>query len=69
MIVREIVKEPFKVMSTFDWFNDSKDTISWLKGCGHLALAEQVAAGYEAWQQENLKQTLLAIHKVNQINQ
>jgi len=31
MIVREIKQEPEKVMATFDWFNDYKDTRSWLR--------------------------------------
>lgn len=30
MIVREILEDPFKVVAIFDWFNDYKDTRSYL---------------------------------------
>jgi hypothetical protein len=53
MIVREVLKQP-ELLDCFDWFNDSGDTIRFLKGVGtkeSLALAEkmeQKAAEYFA---------------------
>ena len=38
MIVREIVDNP-KLIETFDFFNDAKDTIKWLMFGGHENLA------------------------------
>lgn len=32
MIVREILENP-SLIDNFDWFNDGKDTIHFLKGC------------------------------------
>ena len=49
MIVREIKKDPFKVLACFDWFNDYKDTRSW---CVMMELPDLIAKldeGYKIW--------------------
>ena len=37
MIRRDILDNPDKVLGSFDFFNDAKDTISWLRGREELA--------------------------------
>lgn len=37
MIRRDILDNPDKVLGSFDFFNDAKDTISWLRGREGLA--------------------------------
>lgn len=49
MIVREVLQDR-KYMRPFDYFNDAKDTICWLKGVGTpeaLALADELQVGYD----------------------
>ena len=43
MIIREIVDHP-ELIETFDFFNDTKDTIQYLKRNGHDELAKKLRA-------------------------
>lgn len=49
MIVREIKADPDGVLATFDWFNDYKDTRSWLLGGLQFGLLEMLDKGHEKW--------------------
>ena len=50
MIVREIVANPVWVMSTFDWWNDFDDTLSWLQH-NHPELVSDFKRRHEGWLQ------------------
>ena len=50
MIVREIIEHE-ELIESFDWFNDSDDTISWLMRFGevHEDLIAKLKAGFRAY--------------------
>jgi hypothetical protein len=48
MIVREILERP-EIINRFDHFNDSKDTISWLRSIGKHELADRLEVEYFEW--------------------
>jgi hypothetical protein len=49
MIVREILKDPLTGIGRFDFFNDYKDTRSWLVGGGHEDLAALLDSANKIW--------------------
>ncbi len=54
MIVREILASP-ELITNFDFFNDTKDTVSWLRGVNtpeSMALAVELSAASAAWYQK-----------------
>ena len=54
MIVREIKKDPEKVLAHFDWFNDYKDTRSWCVGQELTEIVSALDIGYDAWLEKKL---------------
>lgn len=53
MIVREITKNPEHVIKNFDWFNDYKDTRSYLIRLGHAKIIYSLDNGYKNFLYKN----------------
>lgn len=52
MIIREILAEPDRTIGRFDFFNDARDTISWLKSLRTDEadqIAERLNVEYRKW--------------------
>ena len=62
MIVREILKDPVGVLATFDYYNDYKDTRSWLRAGGHLHLLCSLDIGNKVWFKKNEEIKALSKH-------
>ena len=46
MIVRSYIAAPNQ---PFDFFNDAKDTIAWLRGMGYVVLAKHLSDRYDTY--------------------
>ena len=54
MIVR---LETYNGFTNFDFFNDAKDTASWLRRVGRHEEAKELLAKYEQWVSSKFKRT------------
>lgn len=58
MIVREIKTNPESVLQSFDWFNDSKDTIDWARrNCPQSTVDALVEGERNYWKERNKRFT------------
>jgi hypothetical protein len=62
MIIREFIQDPIREVSRFDFFNDYKDTRSWLMGEGYSQdVVTLLDAAHVVWLRRHNRAILNAI--------